>query len=215
MFNIKFNDSKILSYIILREGQCCNKLNLEEIRDTLGYNRSNIEILLFDSLAEMSGYLNYTLPRWVIGTNFNRKILLLNYDLWKNRLEDTPFQIVIHEYVHIVINEKTQYKCPRWLNEGLALYFAKQTKGIDLPKIFSEKDSIYSLNYGDQGFYEACACFTEYLIMNYGIKSITQKLEKKTCFYQDSLLGTENINSLFQLFLKKSYKRKLKGDPLR
>lgn len=195
---ITFSDFRLLKYI-QQDMEMLGKINT--IRETFQY-RHGTEIVLFDSLKELAQSVGEELPDWVVGTNDHRCILMLNYDLWKESNDSSFSQILVHEFVHVVVNEKTLYQRPSWLNEGLALYLAGQTGDFGRGTYIEKIRSLYHMEYDDDDFYELSGYMTGKLIEAYGIEKIAAKINHKTDFINDDIFGEKNIMEMVKNILK-------------
>lgn len=151
---------------------------------------------MFDSSDQMSNYVGIKVPPWVTGTYERSNILILNYDAWQNKDISSFCQIVVHEFVHIVISHLAKSKCPIWLNEGLALYFAEQHKGMQVNNVGNI--DLYELNYGDNYLYEISAKAVELLINEYGIRNILKKVQQTEVYHVDEILGEKKMREILQ-----------------
>jgi len=76
-----------------------------------------------------SGTLNLLSPNlWIKG-----------YDIEQEYKNTTP---VIHEFTHLIVDEKTRGNYPLWLTEGLALFIEKETIGFEWEKGIGEISNI-------------------------------------------------------------------------
>ncbi len=62
-------------------------------------------------------------PWWLGGVYQNGRIYLQAPHILEARGILT--EIVTHEYAHVLIEQESANRCPRWLNEGLAVYLAR------------------------------------------------------------------------------------------
>lgn len=192
--NISFSDLRILNHIS-KEDCWINKLL--SIRGLFDFN-NRINILLFDSIEELSRYLGGKVPSWVIGSYIGSSILMLNYDIWKER-ELGPFmQVMVHEFAHIAIGQVSKLRCPIWLNEGLALYFAEQYRTVRLDTKCISKANIYEFNYSDGDVYDICAKAIEKLVDLYGIDTIIDRLRHSSAYEKDEILGITNMEKILE-----------------
>ena len=45
-------------------------------------------------------------------------------------IEPTTRETVVHEFNHVIIEDKTSGNCPRWLNEGVALFMVESIMNV-------------------------------------------------------------------------------------
>jgi len=83
-------------------------------------------------------YQTYTItPHWSQGAYDGKIRLKINEQINYSQLKE----LIFHEYAHLAIASITKGRCPTWLNEGIAQYFAEQ-------KVITNKSSTV-LNYKD------------------------------------------------------------------
>jgi tetratricopeptide (TPR) repeat protein len=120
MFSVSFNGTRkpqlrelvltMLEEIYLRVGQ---ELNL--------YPKRQIPVILLTNQAffDITGS-----PQWAGGVYEGHiKVPVDNYDLKLLRI------VLAHEYVHAVMFDRLSFRCPWWLNEGLAQYLSGDRSG--------------------------------------------------------------------------------------
>lgn len=95
------------------------------IKNVFNFN-DKVIVDVIDSLEELSEILEVKVPKWVIGTSFENVILILDHEKWKKSNNESVENLILHEFVHVVLNLKTQSPLPIWLNEGLAVYLSDQ-----------------------------------------------------------------------------------------
>ncbi|KNF09417.1 aminopeptidase N [Gottschalkia purinilytica] len=189
--NLVIDDVRLLE-IILKDTDFIN--NLAKIRNTFKYYKK-VHIKLFYSLDDMKKYLNISnIPYWVIATTYENEILILDYNIWKSRHNESFGQIIMHEMIHIIINYKTNYTCPLWLNEGLALYFANQENFKEV----SIDCNPFELGYESENFYDMCLYIIKKLVHIYSINTIVDKISLNRNFKYDEILGIENLRIIFE-----------------
>ena len=68
-------------------------------------------------------------PDWVVGTGWGNKIKMVSpLNPGKQHTYETLMQVVVHEFTHVAISSINSNldSLPMWLNEGIAVYEAKQ-----------------------------------------------------------------------------------------
>jgi len=124
-------------------------------------------------------------------------------------------QASTHEYSHTIIqsiNEKT----PKYLDEGLSMYFANQVVDYkfieskeDIPKLeelfYMKNNSINSLKFGLNNGYTYSYVYAEFLIENYGLDKVKGLIRKPKNI--EGILGESPINIYdnFVKFLESNY----------
>lgn len=126
-------------------------------------------------------------PEWLVANASNNKeIDILSPNALKNESSHNSkefLQIIKHELTHIFINELSKGAAiPKWLNEGLASFTAKQNQKLTEP-IYLEKDFCKKLStpkgwnqYLDYGAYQVSALFVSFLIKRYKFEKILELL---------------------------------------
>jgi hypothetical protein len=196
--NIHFSEPCLLRYLF-SEKKWLDKVI--KLREAFKYGK-RINIVALDSIEELTNLIGIKVPEWVIGTYVGNCILMLDYELWKSRNLGTFAQIITHEFAHVIISDITKQKCPIWLNEGLALYFAEQYKTMYLSKTDSINDNIYELGYRDDCLYNISAKAVEKIIDKYGMEHVMQQLVGNVDFEQDEIFGIENMKRILKTVSK-------------
>ncbi|HPT08351.1 MAG TPA: basic secretory protein-like protein [bacterium] len=127
-------------------------------------------------------------------------------------------QILKHEFTHLFVNSLANGKSvPKWLNEGLAAYVAKQHQNENSPVYFEENfcqklstpaDWDNNVNYGA---YTVAALFVKFLVDKYSIVKINQLLRSlnNAYYYPDfkniffSVYGKE-LDQMEKLFINEA-----------
>ncbi len=131
----------------------------------------------------------YSLPEWGGGGAIGSDTIVVSIDK-KPFLEHSPYQVTVHELVHIVINRHCKdVAIPRWFHEGLAMTLsgeASERENIVVSKaIFSGSlmplGSIDSVNRFGRFRAELAYCQSRqamlYLIDTYGIEAMAEILD--------------------------------------
>ena len=107
-------------------------------------------------------------------------------------------RVAKHEFVHVINLEQTNYNVPRWLTEGLAVYFEGYPRPQEWNTLLKERvpaGRVYNLDNIDQTFvrpgsqdnwtmaYCQGELYVEYLIERYGKEKVTELLAA----YRDGL----------------------------
>ncbi|MDE4543204.1 hypothetical protein JJQ93_11150 [Thermoanaerobacterium sp. R66] len=191
--NLNFKDIRMLKYL-LSDDVWIKKL--QKIREVFDFY-SSVDVLLFESVKEVSIYLGLEIPEWVVGTYFDKTIIMLDYEIWKNKGVGTFGQILLHEFVHVVITKITKNRCPVWLNEGIAMYFAEQQ--VNIFKKTNEDfycENIFELTYDNEELYFISAITVDRLIKVYGIETILFRIKNVSNYKEDYILGVDNIKRI-------------------
>ncbi|WFD10769.1 hypothetical protein [Tepidibacter hydrothermalis] len=172
--NIDINDEKLLN-ILGDNLNICFRIN--EIRNKFGFE-DRVNVLCINNKNDMKKIIECDIPDWVIALNNDNTIILYNLDNWENKSSDFIIQIIVHEFVHIVLNYITNNTCPIYLNEGLALYYANQNQNIDfkylVELIKNEKFELEDLDYEHDHFYDLSILIMDMFIIKYGEREVIE-----------------------------------------
>lgn len=166
---------------------------------------SNITIRVYDKRIDFDNRLGFDTPNWLVAmaSNNGEVIDILSPFALKNESshEAKEFSSILkHEFTHLfavsLSNKKT---VPKWLNEGLANYVAKQHRHdkniIVKPKfcktLSTSKDWDKRIK---EGAYTISAKFVYFLIKKYSFKKIKELIS--------SLDKEYNYTSFKKIFLK-------------
>jgi len=105
----------------------------EEIVSTIGYAPpGKTEILLAgpERIAAEESTLNYWIPPWISAVAIpEKRLVILKTRGQRAGLPFEPEKILTHELVHMVLGPATgHHPIPPWLNEGLAMFLAREWK---------------------------------------------------------------------------------------
>lgn len=173
-----------------------NRVN--KIRKIFDFDKK-IVIDVFDDLQELENLLETKVPKWVIGTSFNNAILILDYDKWKTSNNETVENLILHEFIHVVLSLKSKTNLPAWLNEGLAVYFSDQYHSFENQNFDNNINiNFYEVDYSHGNIYFISMCVLIKLIDKYGIEKVihealnTKDFEKNIIFNNENLLKVIN-----------------------
>lgn len=141
---LSVNDFKDLKYIY------DINLNTEilKIERIFGISKK-IKILFLEDYTEFSEILGFNIPIWVTGVSIDNAILVY----LKGKSTYYSKKLILHEIIHVLVNDISKGNCPNWLNEGLAIKLSKQYYDMNLSNV---KDlNFYDQDYGDL-YYEKC-----------------------------------------------------------
>jgi hypothetical protein len=151
---------------------------------------------------------HYMIPEWVVGFN-KKKTVFISVDSLDRDCFNSIDKLIVHEISHIMINKITGKRCPLWLNEGLALYFAEQLN-IEHNEYIPDKN-IYDCSYSDDFYYDRSGYITCELIRRYSELEIISRIKKNSDIFSDEILGRSNMNSFINEIMKMDIpKQKLK-----
>ncbi|MBS5953802.1 MAG: hypothetical protein KIB53_08250 [Paraclostridium bifermentans] len=182
---------------------------LKGIRDYLDfYNRINkirkmfdfdkkIILDVMDDLKELEDLVEKKVPKWVIGTSFDNIILILDHDKWKKSNNETVENLILHEFVHVVLNLKSKGNLPIWLNEGLAVYFSNQYHSFKYQNFDNNIDvNFYDIDYRNENVYYIGVYVLIKLIDKYGIEKVVHEALNTENFETNQVFRNHNLLSL-------------------
>ena len=119
--------------------EICTKFNY--------YPKDKINIVIYsdgDTLLENVRLRKNNPP---LGVYYSGVISILSPKLWINTKDDfnkiyEKKGPVVHEFVHLIVDEKTQGNYPMWLTEGIALYTEYKTTGFEWGKNLKRHEDI-------------------------------------------------------------------------
>ncbi len=166
------------------------------IKNIFNFN-DKVIVDVIDSLEELSEILEVKVPKWVIGTSFENVILILNHDKWKKSNNESVENLILHEFVHVVLNLKAQSPLPIWLNEGLAVYFSDQYGNYKGKKPNINEDfDLYNVNYNNEKLYHISIYIIMKLIDKYSINKVIDETLKTKDFKQSKMFSNESLLEL-------------------
>lgn len=190
---INFEDFKILKYITDIDEF---SIKIRNIRNKFGFY-TNVNLYVYDSIDEISRTLNVNIPKWVTAMAVDDVIFISDYSVWKEKDNTTFDKVIIHEFIHVIINNSIKSKVPLWINEGIAQYYSEEYKKYKLDGRELEKD-IYALEVYSPSLYKHSAQTVKLLIDKYGEKYIINKIKNTYDFENDKILGAINIKRIIE-----------------
>lgn len=128
-------------------------------------------------------------PEWTNAMYYRGEISIPVRRKYINNNEEL-FRTIKHEYIHAVTSKLTDYKCPAWIDEGIAQYFEGKENSLIAPALrkWTRKNSLVPLNTLKDGFmgfdsdvvpviYGESLYVTKYLIDRYGMQNVTSFLK--------------------------------------
>ncbi|MCR2044816.1 peptidase MA family metallohydrolase [Anaerosalibacter massiliensis] len=207
-FSIRYKEAdKNIAFITL------NKLerHYEEICNKLDYfPKEKIPVIIYNNGEEFLKTIRLKTNSLPLGVYYSGTINILSpynwvedkYDIEKVYEETGPH---IHEFIHFIVDEKTNGNYPMWLTEGMALYMEREILGIDweLGKEKSKSIGIEELNNDFDKIevdisYRKSLETVDSLIDKYGLDKINLLL--------DDLGKGNNINTSVKKALKVNFK---------
>ena len=125
IFNVKPN----------KKNQKINKFLSEtkkELSDFFNIKVEQPNIFFLDSRKDINKTWGRKMPEWSSGWAKNSNIFILNPKIYTKESSHKKIEhfwkTIKHEYCHLYFKKLTGTSYPKWLNEGLACYLAKQIK---------------------------------------------------------------------------------------
>lgn len=195
MSNLNFDikDSRILRDINNYFEFCDRAMNIRNVFEC----NDEVVIDVIDNLDELSEAIGVKVPEWVIGTSFDDIILILDHNEWKKSNNESVDNLILHEFVHVVLNLKAQSKLPIWLNEGLAVYFANQYNAYkDKKPSINEGFDFYEVDYSNEKLYHISTYIVMRLIEKYGLNKVIHETLKTKNFKQNQIFNNDSLLEL-------------------
>lgn len=197
---------------------------LQDLSALFMVDSHGVTIRIHENRLSFNRQLNRKTPDWLVANASNNKeIDILSPDSMKNESSHKSsefLQIIKHEISHLFVDEISKGSAvPKWLNEGLASYIAKQhknnIKSVYIDDKFSKKLATPkgwndNLNYKA---YDISSYFVSYLIKKYTFKKILKLISSlnknydyisfKNIFYKIYLKDLEEVELLFIQYINK------------
>ena len=159
-----------------------------------------IRINLINNRQKLDRVLGWQTPSWFVANTHEHTISILQPDR-ANQINPRRFCTVIkHELIHVYIGSIN--KSPlHWLDEGLALYLAGQSKQNVIPEkhfIFQTKNLFQKIGYHtfcDKSGYIFSYHLVKFLVKNLGLSAVINLLDiKPNQKFADDLTRLINLN---------------------
>lgn len=159
----------------------------------------NITVRVYTTREEFNKYIGEKTATWIIANaSDNNEIAILSPSAMKRdgiHSSQEFLPVLKHEFTHLFIEKLTAGKTvPKWLNEGLAQYIAKQYKNAKYAVKTAEKDfckkSATKSDWNkrtNQQVYQVAALFVYFLIKKYSFQKVKELLSSldKNYYYQN------------------------------
>lgn len=162
--NICIDDLKSIKYIL--NDSIIDQINY--ITEIFRYS-GTIKIRFLSDRNEFSTILGHKVPKWVVGTSYINVV----YIYVNGKSTEFINKLIIHEIVHVVIGKISNYRCPIWLNEAMAIYLSNQFLDMQLDNISIDDDCEL---YGDF-YYEKCYLKLKNIMKNQSIENIVDAIK--------------------------------------
>lgn len=188
---------KLSSLALLKDIESYSEFGkrVSEIRNLFSFS-STVLVEEVPSLQALEKKCGCLLPPWVIGLSAGRRIWILRKSEWENRKIDMG-QLILHEFVHIVLNTSMQKDVPLWINEGLAVYLSGQYQDYKLEQSHIRAFvDFYQLSYESENLYIIVAKTIVALMEHYGQSVIVKELLECKNFQTSKIFCNENLNQV-------------------
>lgn len=164
-------------YLLLKEVNIENKIL--RIRKHFSFNY-RIFIANFNKFEIFISTVKTNVPKWAIGTSKGNCIITHFNEVISLEYNISYAQLVLHEFMHIIINKISNCRCPIWLNEGLAMHYAGQLPSKKIENIIEElhNTDIVEINYQNHKIYDISYVLTYLLIKKYGLRKLIDQIRK-------------------------------------
>lgn len=197
---------------------------LQDLSILFSVSIHNITIRIHENRLSFNKQLNKETPDWLVANASNNKeIDILSPISMKNESSHKSsefLQIIKHEISHLFVEEISKGSAvPKWLNEGLASYIAKQNRNkienIYIDDKFSKKLATPkgwndNINYNA---YNISSFFVSYLIKKYSFEKILKLISSlnknydyvgfKNTFHKIYLKNLEEVEASFIQYINK------------
>lgn len=155
--------------------------------------QSKVYLYRVNTVKELGNLLKEDIPDWVIGTSYIDCIYIIAKKEWKN-ISGLCWKLIIHELIHIILNNSVQYEIPIWIAEGLAVCLSDQYSN-NSDKLKYRFTDIYQMSYENSNLYDISGYLIQKLISNFGLEIIINdvlegKYIHKREYWSDEYLQT-------------------------
>ena len=111
------------------------------------YPEDKIDIIIYNDGDALLKNVKLKKDNPPLGVYYSGVISILSPEIWINQGEDFEniYETkgpVVHEFTHLIVDDKTKGNYPMWLTEGIALYTEYKTTGFEWGKDLSEDENI-------------------------------------------------------------------------
>jgi len=169
-------------------------------------NYPHVTIVLHDSRESFNTKLNRPTKDWEVGNmnNGKKEIDILDPEAFENQSSHSrdEFPLILkHEIAHVFIMASANgHAIPLWLNEGLAMYFSKQTDKYSIKDFNFEENYVSKIStqygwnkYSGSDAYSFSCLFVNYLIKKYSLDKLIMLLK-----ILDKVYYKKSFNSKFK-----------------
>lgn len=157
------------------------------------------DIFILDSRKQIDQLWQKKTEPWMVGWASDNNIFILSPEKFtkeSNHKDSENFwRVLKHEYVHIAMRKLYGHDKPKWLNEGLCCYLAKQVK-----KEPTQKDALKVFDYYQKGDWEI------YSISYFWVKLLIEEFGKAKLFRLLKILDSQTSEGQFAKNFYRVYK---------
>lgn len=210
-------------YSFNKDIKCLNDLNknLQEnykrISKDLNVSiKDKVDIEIYPNIQSYHNAIGMPMaPAWNVGTGWEGKIKMVSpLNPGKYHTYDTLMQVVVHEFTHVMVSEinSSLKEIPLWLNEGTAVFEAKQMnnnmkEGLkrkiqnnEIPPLFSMDPQNLS-----NGGYAFSYTAVEYVVKNYGYNALIKLIKSPSNLQEILGCSSKEFEKRWRDFLVKNY----------
>ena len=161
-----------------------NKI-FNDLKKIFSVDTSVIHIHIFDTRAEFNKEIKRETPEWLVANASEDNLINIlspfAFEKESSHHKNEFIQVLKHEVTHLFVHKLSKGNAlPKWLNEGVASYFAKQHQKEKEP-IYVEEDFCKKLGtpkgWNDNinyGAYSVASLFVVFLIKKYSFNKIKE-----------------------------------------
>lgn len=181
--------------------------NYERITNSLKtFLDKKVDVYIYSDLSTYHKAINQPdAPNWVVGNSVpdSNTIQMVNPSNADGRSYSYFMKVIVHEFTHVVEhNLNTENNIPIWINEGVAMYEAKQAEGTEqvlanaksANKFPTLKDlETDSYTFGNNNGYQFSYSIIDYIVKNYGYDKLIALIKTPSEFEKTLDLSKEDF----------------------
>lgn len=143
------------------------------------------------SRKELERRIKKDIPDWVVATTIDNQIVLLD------EIKSFDFKyvekIILHEFVHIAMEQYIANSCPLFFYEGIAMYYAGQKEvKVEIEELRSI--NFEELDYSNKMLYLYAFNLIEILMKNIPEKTVMDKIKEKDYIFLENVIRKSLFN---------------------
>jgi len=198
------------------------KMDYQQVNKILNFTENiKVPIIIYPDSPSLGRNFGWDADQSAMGVYWAGIIRVVSPKEWLGDLSREDIQEIfrkkgpmIHEYVHLVVDYRTQGNYTRWFTEGIAQLLEKKITGFQFQSTALKVDSSkwYDLGDMDRNFdnlpnqplaYSQSLVMVQYLVSEYGYDSLNAIL--------DYLCRGRTLNEAFQIVIDKTLEQFLKA----